>query len=133
MIMFKPEVAPSDICKISPYLRILVSYLEAYVIENEVNDGNLTITSIMSDVVENRISKTHEEGRGCDVSLRGINEFHQQRIKFHLNNMYGRQWGTMPIGQSRIAPRVALIHGKGDNVHLHLQVRKDINLNMTEV
>jgi hypothetical protein len=128
MIHFKPEVVPSDICKISPFLRILISEVEAYFIENQL--GRVLITSLMSDHVGDRISKTHADGRGCDISIKEIDELHQERLKFYLNSVHGKSWGTRPIDKPNIPTRVAVIHGEGDNKHLHLQVRKNINLNI---
>jgi len=128
MIIFKPEIAPSDICRVCPYVRIVLSYVEAYAIDNDINDGVVTVTSIMSD----RDSGIHEDGRAVDISIKGDwTSFHCNRLKHQLNKKFGAEWGTKP-SELDVPPRVlvydrTLADGSKDHLdHLHLQVRRNI-------
>ena len=130
MIVFKPEVIPSDICKIDPYLRVVLSYFEAYCVQFEINHGIVKVTSIMSDIVEGRISDTHKEGRAVDVSLDGISEFHRNKINHFLNSRFAQDWGTRPVDSDKKL-RVCVIHDSGRGIHCHLQVRRGISFDVT--
>ena len=122
MIIFKPEVSPSDYQKLNPYLQIVTSYFHAYCLQHDLP---CLVTSMISDRVEGgvRVSDTHKEARAIDLSVKGFDEFHKQRIKHFLNKKFGVEWGTRPI-DSNVVPRVCLVHGEVE--HFHLQVRRDI-------
>ena len=127
MILFKPEVAPSDFAKLNPFLKIIIGHFESYALQHELP---VLVTSLISDRVHiKKQSSVHREARGCDISIRGWDTFHRERVKHYLNSNFAVEWGTRPV-DSHIMPRVCIIHG--DPLHFHLQVRRDIvisNLN----
>ena len=81
----------------------------------------------MSDPVGGRISKTHEEGRAVDVSIKGFSEFHLRRLPHFLNTRFGKDWGTNKVGSNDL-PRVCVVHDAGSGNHIHLQVKRNIYL-----
>lgn len=88
----------------------------------------LVITATRSTMEEDRalgrVSTTHLEGRAFDISVKG---WEKEDIKEFMNrfDQIFNSWGALvksPTGQKRV---LLYDHGKGDNYHIHVQVRKD--------
>ena len=78
------------------------------------------ITSVFEHV-EERQSRTHEEGRAIDISIRGWNEVQIAEVTTLLNT---RMVGIAAISSSDGAPRAVVVHEIGAlGRHFHLQVR----------
>lgn len=105
----------------NPFLGIIFYYLVAW-----ANEHKLPViqTSVLGKA-KGRISKTHEEGRAIDISVRGWPEKLIQEIKNEMNSIY-RDWGTCRPGG---IPKVFVYHDAGSGFHIHLQVRRNITLN----
>jgi hypothetical protein len=117
----KNTVDIEDLVGISPFLGIVFYTFCAYSTQYNLP---IQVTSII-DAAPGRISTTHAEGRAIDISCRNWDEFHKNRVRFHLNTLFGMLYGTCRVDSPRV-PRVCLIHDAGTGEHFHLQVRKNI-------
>lgn len=117
---FKPGVDPYDLQFLHPAVWIL---LTAAILYCEEHDLPFIITSLINDRegVEAK-SRTHEEGRAIDISVRGWSESQIHRFCHKMTTNYR---DIAAISASDLEPRAALYH---DN-HIHLQVRPNANCN----
>lgn len=114
----KQEVDINDITMIHTNLMIL---LTAFIIYCENHGKNATITSMIHDEVEGRISRTHSEGRAFDASVRGWTRTQIEKLVMVFNSRFKE---IAAISASDGVPR-AVVHHKTDKgaYHLHFQVR----------
>lgn len=118
---YKAGVNPADLGELHPAMYILIGEAALYA---TLFGLPLVFTSIM-DTVPGRISKTHEDGRGVDLSVRGWGDLHPYRFAKYLNDKYAEELGTAPAGKPlKVIPDID--HGTAR--HLHLQVRVNANL-----
>jgi len=117
---YKLEVNPSDLMAVDLCLLIVFLSFCSYAHENNLP---IVITSI-TDGANGRKSQTHPDGRAIDISTKSDKwtDFHIERIKYKLNELYGSIYGTMP--NIKIKPRVCIHHDTGSGAHFHLQVRR---------
>ncbi|MFZ8933695.1 MAG: hypothetical protein ACO2ZP_07345 [Bacteriovoracaceae bacterium] len=119
----KREVVTEDLLTISPFLKVVIGYFEAYAIQYNLP---IVCTSLKSDLVEGRTSSVHSDGRGADFSARSWPSFHIYRIQAYLNKKF-LSWGTRPAN-SGLHPRVCVVHDSGTGTHFHLQVKRSLFL-----
>ena len=123
----KDDVNINDLTMISPHLLIVFSFLVLY---GERYNLPIKISSIIRKKKDGiSQSTTHQSGRALDVSIAHFPQWttlHIKRVVKKLNENY-RSWGTMAeVGE---VPRVAVYHKiQGGVPHLHLQVRRDLQL-----
>lgn len=117
-LLFKRGVDSTQLSELHPALLIVLGFIALYCKEHDLQ---CVITSIKDDA-PGRKSKTHEEGRAIDFSVRGIPRLHQRRLEHQLNTRYGTELGTAPEGKPW---RVIVIHDAGSGSHIHAQVRRD--------
>lgn len=116
-VKLKSEVNPLDIYSLNPWLIMVFGEFCAYAMRYNLP----VIISSMIDEAPGRVSATHEEGRAIDVSSKGWDRLHIERIKFHLNSKYGKEFGTAP---KDIKPMVLVHHDAGTGYHFHLQTKR---------
>ena len=71
-----------------------------------------------------RITRTHAEGRGVDISTKG---FGPKDISDLISYLEKRVGHLGAYSKSDNIQRVAIYHDAGSGHHLHLQVSKKIN------
>lgn len=114
----KEGVDIEDFQYMSPYLMSMFSYFLGYCLQHNLP---CVITSI-KDEAKGRVSKTHEQGRAFDASVRGWSEFHIQRVIHLMNNKFKH---IAAISASDGQPRAIVYHKvKGNAWHFHAQVRR---------
>ncbi len=115
----KNDVVLEDIQNMQPALLIL--YTAAILYCQEYNLP-CQFTSIMSDRTGVMAkTKSHEEFRAFDLSVKGWTDTHIHRFVFMMNNDYRE---IAAISASDLEPRAAVYHNyenQGD--HIHMQVR----------
>ena len=117
----KDDISLEDLQNMQPALLILYTATILYCHENGLP---CKFTSIMSDR-KNVISKskTHEDFRAFDLSVKGWPSVHIHRFVFIMNNDYR---DIAAISASDLTPRAVIYHSfKGQGEHLHMQVKKN--------
>lgn len=106
----------SDFQYMRPRLMLVLSYISEYCKNNGMP---LMITSLFTDYAGERVSKSHEDGRAFDMSIKNWPEREIDKFKKHMKqfNKYGA------YSRSDFKQRLVVDHGKGDNRHLHIQVK----------
>lgn len=114
----KPEVNISDLQNIKPELMMLFAAFVYYC--NKV--GKLAvITSIITDSVVGRKSKTHDQGRAFDARALGWSDAEVNKLVKYFNRKFV---DIAAISASDREPR-AVVHHKvdGNAYHFHFQVK----------
>ena len=119
-LQLKENVLVTDLQMIRPDLLIVLSHLSWWCFNNNLP---CRITSIMDDTPL-RITRTHAEGRGVDISTKG---FGPKDISDLINYLEKRVGHLGAYSKSDNIQRVAIYHDAGSGHHLHLQVSKKIN------
>jgi hypothetical protein len=124
MVKFKHDIDSGDLEEVKPALWILLTRAVLYCDSHSLP---LTITSIKSDR-ENieSVSKSHEDFRAIDVSVRGWTDQHIHRFVYMMNRDYS---DIAALSYSDNKPRAAIYHDSGYGDHIHLQVRPNANIN----
>ncbi len=119
----KDDVDLNDLKELQPACWILLTAALLYCKEHNIM---LTITSIKSDRKNvNSVSKTHEEGRALDISVRGWSSLHRTRLCYILNRDYLH---LAAVSYKDHKPRAAVLHDSGYGEHIHLQVKPGVSL-----
>jgi len=122
MINTKDKVNFEDLKDVHPNLLVLLVYAYQYARRYELP---FTITSI-KDRFSGRISKSHEEGRAIDLSVKAWPEFHILRLTKKMNEEFE---SIGAISKSDGISRACVYHKvEGNAWHFHLQVRATLNL-----
>jgi hypothetical protein len=116
----EPDVSLEEFQKLQPALAIVFNYFLMYA---DLYSLPVTVTSISEKVV-GRKSRTHEEFRAIDISLKNWNEIHVKRLQHRINSIY-KHWATGPVNGQK---RVMVTHDAGSGYHTHLQIRRNISL-----
>jgi hypothetical protein len=116
----KDDVVMEDFMLISPKVLIVLGHLIAFA---EVRGLPVNVTSIISDREDvQSISRTHEDGRALDVSVKGWKKSDIDDCVTQLDNIVGH-YGAISYNDSQ--RRVAVYHNyRGQGDHLHLQVSR---------
>jgi len=120
VIEFKEDININDLNKFQSATWILWT---ATILFCEVNRLPFKVTSLISDRENVKAkSKTHEQGRAFDLSVKGWTEQDINRFVFLMNRDYS---DIAAVSASDLEPRAVVYH---DN-HLHIQVRPNVNCN----
>lgn len=114
LIFFKPEVRKEDLFEVSPITLMIFSAFCTYAKENLLP---IVITSIRSDVVNNRVSNSHLDNRAIDVSARGWARHQCKFIESKLNQMFVNEGA---IGAESGKVRACYYHNAGSGWHFHI-------------
>jgi len=116
----KDDVVLEDIMLISPKVLIVLGHLITFA---DVRGLPVVVTSIISDREDvQSVSRTHEEGRALDVSIKGWSLADVNDCIDQLDNIVGH-YGAISFSDNE--RRVAIHHNyKGQGDHLHLQVAR---------
>lgn len=119
----KDDIDLNDLKELQPACWVLLTAALLYCKEHNII---LTITSIKSDRKNvNSVSKTHEQGRAVDISVRGWSSLHRTRLCYILNRDYG---DIAAISAKDGIARAAVLHDAGYGAHIHLQVKPGASL-----
>lgn len=118
IISFKPEVIKEDLFILSPATLQIFSELCMFAKKNLLP---VKITSIISDVVQNRVSSSHKEGRAIDISSRGWTSFQALELQDHLNFKF-QHLGATSFSDGKV--RACVWHDAGFGSHFHIQSSK---------
>jgi len=78
------------------------------------------VTTLEIDLIDNRKSFTHRQGRAFDVSILGWSEDFITRFKANLTSKFA-QYGAVTLGKK--AERLLILdHDSGSGRHLHVQI-----------
>jgi hypothetical protein len=122
-VKFADDVDPRDLELIEPALLILINAANLYCYRFNLP---FQITSIQSDRENIKsVSKTHEQGRAIDISVKGWTDTHVHRFVYLLNQDYA---DIAAISYSDNQPKAAVYHDAGYGSHIHLQVRPNAKL-----
>lgn len=116
----KDDVVLEDIMLLSPKVLIVLGHLITFA---DTRGLPVVVTSIISDR-ENvqSVSRTHEDGRALDVSVKGWTKTDIDDCIAYLNNI-ASHYGA--ISYSDNERRVVVYHNyRGQGDHLHLQVSR---------
>ena len=118
-IEYKDDVDPRDILKVSPLLIAVLGYVTQYCFENNLP---MVITSIIRKPNDG-ISKstTHQDGRAFDLRLNNWNIGQIIKLEEYLKETC---FDLGAISKETGEPRVIHVHGDGNWLHAHMQVRR---------
>lgn len=122
-----PDIVLKDFLLLRPSafiaLGIVLAVFEKYKIES-------VITSLISDRKGIKgVSRSHEDGRAIDFSIKRIPYALAQKITNELNEEFAEEIGA--IGKESGLPELAVLHDAGSGEHIHIQVR--IGLDLLEI
>jgi len=121
-IQFKDGHASfSELLTVEPILNHIFFYFCHYAKEYHLP---IRVTSIRGDAI-GRKSTTHKEGRAIDISTRGWDVLHCNRIASKLNMKFSKNIGTSPVGGTE---RVCVYGDEQHLDHFHLQVKRNVKL-----
>ncbi len=107
---------------VSIQLKMVLLALSGFV-DGEYDDGrDVTITSMLQLPTDDikRISNSHREGRAADVRMNDLPDNEQKLWKEWINQRF-----STGVKHADGRPMmVAVLHGKGSNIHIHIQVPK---------
>ena len=114
---FKKGINPQDLEEIQAHLFMLLGEFVYYA---EMRDLSVIVTSI-KDKANGRVSKTHEEGRAIDFSVRSWSKLEIDETVEYFNYYY-EHLGAISARDG--IPRVIVHHKvEGGAWHFHMQVR----------
>jgi len=114
----KPEVDIMDVTMIHENLMIL---LTAFIMWCHQHGKPAVVTSMISDKVYGRVSRTHAEGRAFDISVKGWSPKEIEKFVNYFNRTFKE---IAAISKSDLKPRAAVYHQvEGNAPHIHLQVK----------
>ena len=126
-IDFKDKVSHTDLHYINPYLFQILAYISIFCMKNKTI---LQLTSIHDDsnqdLLLGRVSKSHQEWRAFDMSLRhiyGWNDLLITKLEDEINQKF-KDIGAISAKSGISTPIV--IHDNGNGYHAHIQVRKGL-------
>jgi hypothetical protein len=124
-ITCQDDIDLRDLLDMQPALMILFSRAFLYANEHQLP---FRITSLISDRANVKsVSKTHEDGRAFDISVRGWSAVHIEKFVFMMNRDYA---DIAAISYTDHKPRAVVYHDyKNQGSHLHFQVRSNVNIN----
>jgi hypothetical protein len=114
--LIKDGVDIRDLQKISPNLLIVLGHFILFCKKRKLR---CCLTSIM-DLVSGRVSKTHEQGRAFDASIRGWTMDDIQACIEHMSEVCG-DLGAHSLNDG--LQRVVVFH-TGTAEHFHFQVKE---------
>lgn len=117
LISFKSEVRKEDLFELSPVTLMIFAAFCTYAKENVLP---VMITSIRSDVVNNRVSSSHLDNRAIDISSRGWARHQCKFIESKLNQMFVHEGA---IGTISGDIRACYWHNAGSGWHFHISSR----------
>ena len=120
----KSDCEIKDMMFLQPALYVLLTRTFIFCSENNLPCKITSIISDRDDVVAQ--SKTHEQGRAVDISIRDWPENLINKYIYMMNIDYS---DIAAISSSDNKPRAVIRHNVGSGDHLHLQVRHNANLN----
>ena len=82
-----------------------------------------TISTEKEDKAVNRKHKTHQDGRAFDFSIRGWTTDDMTDYFIDMNERYGHLGA---VSKSTGKRSLVVFHGKGENLHGHVQVGRDV-------
>lgn len=82
-----------------------------------------TITSNHEDLALARVSTSHQEGRAFDLRLKDWPKNFIDDLKIFFETKYGYMGA---VSKTNGLINLVVIHGVGDNLHAHFQVRKSL-------
>lgn len=90
----------------------------------EVHGHQLIITDLLEEVGEgqalNRVSKSHEEGRACDLRVWHLPKPFINKVIEHFNEKYK---SISAISSTTGRPTLIVYHDNGNGIHFHVQIR----------
>ena len=116
LFSFKKGVDPNEIGMVTIKLLMLFTGFVEFATRNSLP---VVITSI-KEHVEERVSRSHEQGRAIDVSINGWSYFDIDTVCSYINNKYE---DIAAISYSDNVPRACVYHDVGMGRHIHLQVK----------
>lgn len=117
MISLKQHIKVHDILVLHPNLYLIITYAYQYAVTYELP---FMITSL-ADEYSGRVSRSHIEGRACDLSVRGWSQFHIARLTNKINKQF-KNIGAISLSDG--VSRACVYHTmEGGAYHFHLQVR----------
>ena len=125
MFETKDDIKLEDLKMIQPALFVLFTRAVLYCNENKLP---CRITSLISDRKDVKsVSRTHEQGRAVDISVKGWTQQHIHRFVFIMNRDYRE---IAAISASDGIPRAVIYHeyeGQGDHLHLRVRPNADVS------
>lgn len=118
LITFKPQVREKDLFEVSPVTLLIFSAFCVYAKKNLLP---VLITSIKSDVVNNRVSSSHLDNRAVDVSARGWTRLQCKFIEDKLNQTFINE-GAISASTGEVS--ACKFHDSGSGWHFHLSSKK---------
>jgi len=115
-IEFKDGVNDKEILLLTSLMSAL---LLKFAMEAAIRGQNITITSIR-DRAQNRISKSHAEGRAVDIRSRDFT-IDPKQFCDEFNETYERQFGFI---DGKPVQKPCVYHDNGGGWHFHLQSLK---------
>lgn len=124
-INFKNPLDECHLLYCHPSLIVVLASMSMWAKSNHVP---FIVTSVIRSKAENDAlgskSLTHVEGRAADISVKGwsatdVDLFERDWNANKLNTYYGA------ISSTDYTRKLVVVHGKGDNLHIHVQVKGD--------
>lgn len=116
-IQIKKGVNLEDILALHPNLIVLIGFYSAFCANHKLP---CKITSLITDVVKGRVSRTHERGLAADCSVNGWPQDIIDEFVIQTNTKF---YNIAAISASDNVPRACIYHDSGLGKHLHLQVK----------
>lgn len=121
-IKFKDDTSKDTMMLLHPVLlSIFFGYMVPWLEERGVD---IFVTSAIRGRLSSSVSNTHEEGRAIDIRCKDWSDTMRRQFATKFNHFFAAKYGA--IGYKTGLPKLVVVHGTGDNIHCHLQVRKNL-------
>ena len=119
MIILKDDI--HEFFQLKPELLLVISTIN---LDFHKKGYDLVVTSMIRKLCEDKklkaVSKSHQEGRAVDISIKGIDKAWLKQYCKELEEIFS---DIAAISAKTLKPRLTVIHDNGNGYHLHLQVR----------
>lgn len=116
----KDGVALTDIQRVDPRLIMVLGDLMQHTIERKMPPIQITSMVRSESSKIKSASKTHQQGRAIDISIKGWDVLEADDIVSEFNDKYR---DIAAISSRDGIPRLMICHNVGYGPHIHIQVR----------
>lgn len=121
-IKFKKNELIQEYQQISSKLQLILEDMAGFV---RGHGYEFIITDLLSDYNEDialhRVSRSHTEGRACDIRVIDWTEEFRLKFEQYFENKYKDK---AAISSLTLKPNLIEIHNNGNGLHCHIQVKK---------
>ena len=120
---FKKQNQASHILHLHPFVVMVAMEMLVYI---SANGYSPVITSTIRTPYESQqlgaVSSTHETGRAFDLRVKDWSSSFLEEFVAYFSHKYK---GHGAISSRDLTERMIVIHGKGENIHAHIQFNND--------